>query len=95
MRSTRSRGGVGLSSHIKEGPLSEWSKGITDRMSFLAEPDQHREKMLKLAHAALRMREIDRDQLSDMLEWLDAARVWAEVELSEAERVGLFAGEEK
>lgn len=94
MRSMRSRGGAGLSSYIKEGPLSEWGKGITDRMSFLSDPDQHRKRMVELAHDALRMREVDSDQLSEMLEWLDAARAWAEVELSEAERVGLFGRED-
>ncbi|MCQ3000712.1 hypothetical protein NLO98_13210 [Pseudomonas syringae] len=81
-----------MSSHIKEGALAEWEKGIKDQMAFLAEPDQHRMKMLGLANEAYRMRAIGSDQLSDMLEWLDAARVWAEVELSEAERVGLFVG---
>ncbi|WP_246474978.1 hypothetical protein [Pseudomonas folii] len=81
-----------MSSHIKEGALAEWEKGIKDQMSFLADPDQHRKKMLGLAHEALRVRAIDSDQLSDMLELLDAARVWAEVELSEAERIGLFVG---
>jgi hypothetical protein len=81
-----------LSSYIKEGALSEWEKGIKDQMAFLAESDQHRNKMLGLAHEAYRVRAIDSDQLSDMLEWLDSARVWAEVELSEAERIGLFVG---
>lgn len=92
MRSMRSRGGADLSSHIKEGPLAEWEKGIKDQMSFLAEPEQHRKKMLGLADEAYRVRAIDSDQLSDMLEWLDAAKSWAEVEQSEAERVGLFVG---
>ena len=88
---TPSHGGAGLSSHI-EDPLGEWRKGIGDRMSFLAEPDQHRAKMLSLAHAALNRRMIDRGELSDMLEWLDCAKIWAEVEMAEAEWLGLFDG---
>ena len=89
--STPSRGGAGLSSYI-EDPLGEWRKGIADRMSFMAEPDQHREKMLGLAHAALNRRMIDRGELSDMLEWLDCAKIWAEVEMSEADALGFFDG---
>ncbi len=89
--STPSRGGAGLSSYI-EDPLGEWEKGIADRMSFLAEPDQHRAKMLALAHAALNRRLIDRGELSDMLELLDCAKIWAEVEMADAEAIGLFDG---
>ena len=80
-----------MSSYI-EDPLGEWRKGIADRMSFMAEPDQHREKMLGLAHAALNRRMIDRGELSDMLEWLDCAKIWAEVEMADAEGLGLFDG---
>ena len=78
--------------HIKEDALAEWRKGIEDRGSFLAEPDQHREKMIRLAHAAHRSRQIDAGDLCDMLEIIDCALVWAAVEISEAERIGLFAG---
>jgi hypothetical protein len=61
-------------------------------MAFMAEPDQHRAKMLGLAHAALNLRLIDRNELSDMLEWLDCAKIWADVEMAEAEGLGLFGG---
>ena len=80
-----------MSSYI-EDPLGEWRKGIGDRMGFLAEPDAHRAKMLGLAYAALRRRMIDLGELSDMLEWLDCAKIWAEVEMAEAEWLGLFDG---
>ena len=80
-----------MSSYI-EDPLGEWRKGIADRMSFLAEPDQHRAKMLGLANTALNRHLIDHGELSDMLEWLDCAKIWAEVEMAEAEEIGLFDG---
>lgn len=80
-----------MSSYI-EDPLGEWKKGLRDQMSFLAEPDSHRAKMLDLAYAALNRRLIDRGELSDMLEWLDCAKIWAEVEMADAEEIGLFDG---
>jgi hypothetical protein len=72
--------------------MVEWGKGIQDGMSFIADPDNHRAKMLGLARAALLAEHIDRDQYGEMLELLDCAKLWADEELVLAELIGLFRG---
>jgi hypothetical protein len=70
--------------------MVEWKKGIEDGMSFIADPDIHRTKMIGLATAAFRARQVDADQYGEMLELLDCAILWAEEELIYAEMIGLF-----
>ncbi|MCF5179655.1 hypothetical protein GIV96_18365 [Pseudomonas syringae] len=73
-------------------PLAEWNRCIDDRGSFLAEPDQHRHRMIGLARAALDGGQVYSEEFGEMLELLDCAKIWAEVELAEAEEIGLFVG---
>ncbi|MEE4087564.1 hypothetical protein [Pseudomonas viridiflava] len=77
---------------IKEDLLAELKRAIEDRGAFLADPDQHRAKVITLSHSAHAAGQIDDDQLSDALEVIEAARIWAQVEMAEAERIGLFVG---
>ncbi len=72
--------------------MVEWGKGIQDSFSFIADPEIHRAKMIGLATAAFRARQVDADQYGEMLELLDCARLWAEEELIYAEMIGLFDG---
>ena len=77
---------------IKEEFLAELKRAIEDRGAFLSDPDQHRAKVIALSHDAHAAGQMDDDQLSDALEVIDAARIWAQVEMAEAERIGLFVG---
>ncbi|AXH56332.1 hypothetical protein C4C37_13545 [Pseudomonas amygdali pv. lachrymans] len=73
-------------------PLAEWNRCIDDRGSFLAEPDQYRQRLMVLARAALDGGQVSEEEFGEMLELLDCAKIWAEVELAEAEGIGLFVG---
>ena len=75
---------------IKEDLRAELKRAIEDRGAFLADPDQHRAKVIALSHNAHAAGQMDDDQLSDALEVIDAARIWAQVEMAEAERIVLF-----
>lgn len=77
--------------HIDEGILADLRIEIDDRSAFLADPDAHRAKVIALSHDAHAAGKMDDDQLADALEIIDAARIWAQVEMAEAERIGLFA----
>lgn len=44
----------------------------------------------EMAYAAYRRRAIDADELSDMLEFAEAAREWAVLEHEEAWHLGIF-----
>ncbi|QOI04626.1 hypothetical protein [Pseudomonas savastanoi] len=73
-------------------PLTEWNERIEDRGCFLAEPEQHRARLIALALAALNAGQVCSEEFGEMLELLDCAKIWAEVELAEAEGIGLFFG---
>ncbi|WP_346399900.1 hypothetical protein [Pseudomonas syringae] len=73
-------------------PLAEWNRCIDDRGSFLAEPEQHRQRLINLARAALGAGQVGDEEFGEMLELLDCAKIWAEVELAEAEEIGLLVG---
>ncbi|WP_122593315.1 hypothetical protein [Pseudomonas viridiflava] len=75
---------------IKEDLLAELKRAIEDRGAFLSDLDQHRAKVIALSHDAHAAGQMDDDQLSDALEVIDAAKIWAQVEMAEAERIGLF-----
>ncbi|MFJ3486562.1 hypothetical protein ACIPL1_24635 [Pseudomonas sp. NPDC090202] len=73
-------------------PLSEWRSAINDRDSLITDPEAQSRKLADLALQAGRVRQVTADELSEMLELSDAARLWALSELEEAEAIGLFAG---
>lgn len=73
---------------IEEDLLAELKRAIEDRGAFLADPDQHRAKAITLSNNAHAAGQMDDDQLSDALEVIDAARIWVQVEMAEAERIG-------
>ncbi|KAA8712963.1 hypothetical protein [Pseudomonas cannabina] len=76
----------------KTDPLAEWNRCIDDRGSFLAEHDQHRQRLIDLAKAALDGGQVCSEEFGEMLELLDCAKIWVEIELAEAEGFGLFVG---
>lgn len=92
MRFIGSRGGAGRWCVDKNDPLAEWNQLIDDRGSFLVEPDQHRQILIGLAKEALDGGQVCSEEFGEMLELLDCAKIWAEVELAEAEGIGLFVG---
>ncbi|WP_024647714.1 hypothetical protein [Pseudomonas syringae] len=72
--------------------LAEWNRCIDDRGSLLAQPEHHRQRLIDLARAALDGGQVCSEEFGEMLELLDCAKIWAEVELAEAEGIGLFVG---
>lgn len=86
-RITSSPGGVALSD-----VLAEWNAGIVRSSEFITDPDGYRLKVARLATLAHRQRQVSDEELNEMLELTDAARLWALTELEEADAIGLFAG---
>lgn len=74
--------------------MMRWLSGIGALMiaAFLADPEQHRQRLIDLARAALGAGQVGDEEFGEMLELLDCAKIWAEVELAEAEEIGLFVG---
>ena len=77
---------------MSDNPLAEWRSAINARDDLITDPNAHRIKLVGLAMLAARMRQVGEDELNEMLELSDAARLWALVEWEEAERIGLFSG---
>lgn len=77
---------------LSDDPLADWRSAINARDDLTTDPDAHRAKMVGLAMLAGRMNQVGEEELNEMLELSDAARLWALVEWEEAERIGLFSG---
>lgn len=77
---------------LSNDPLEEWRSAIKARDDLITDPDAHRAKLVGLAMLAGRMHQVGEEELNEMLELSDAARLWALVEWEEAERIGLFSG---
>jgi hypothetical protein len=73
-----------------ENPLAEWRVEIQNRQDLVTDPDAQRRKLAGLAMLAHRRHQVTAEELSDMLEWTDAARLWGLLELEEADFLGLF-----
>ena len=77
---------------MSDDPLSAWRSAISARDDLISDPEGHRTKLIGLAMLADRMRLVGKEDLNEMLELSDAARLWALVEWEEADRIGLFSG---
>ena len=88
-RSISSRGGADLS---RPDPISEWRKGIECWSDFITDPDGQRRKLDELDFLALRMRQVQPEEAWEMSERTEAARLWALIELEEADGIGMFEG---
>lgn len=75
--------------HVDD-PLAEWQAASKQQFDLVTDPEAHWRKLVDLAMLAHERRQVRSDDLSEMLELADAARLWGLVEWEEADRVGLF-----
>ena len=75
-----------------ENPLAEWRAASKQHFDLVTDPEAHWRKLVDLAVLAHERRQVRSDELSEMLELADGARLWGLVEWEEADRVGLFLG---
>lgn len=66
---------------------------INSRDALITDPEGQAAKLVGLALLASRRGQVSRDELNEMIELCDAARLWALTEWEEAERLGIFANE--
>lgn len=76
-----------------ENPLADWHVAINQRFDLITDPERQWRKLVWLATLAHGRRQVDRGELSEMLEQSDAAKLWALSELEEAGAVGLFCND--
>jgi hypothetical protein len=88
-RSTRNRGGAGLS----EDPLADWESAIKARDHLVTDPEAHWCKLAELAMRARQQNQVRAEELNEMLELSDAARLWGLVEWEEAYLIVLFSAD--
>ena len=75
-----------------ENPLADWQAASKQQFDLVTDPEGHWRKLVDLAMLAHERRQVRSDELSEMLELADAARLWGLVEWEEADRAGLFLG---
>ncbi|NQD72897.1 hypothetical protein [Pseudomonas sp. CM27] len=63
---------------------SAWLAELNDQPALVADPDGRAAVLGELAMSAYRRTDVDADQLADMLEFAEAARLWALLEQEEA-----------
>ncbi|AJQ46296.1 MULTISPECIES: hypothetical protein [Pseudomonas] len=63
---------------------SAWLDELNDQPALVADPDGRAAVLAELAVFAHRRGDVDADQLADMLEFAEAARLWALIEHEEA-----------
>jgi hypothetical protein len=68
----------------------EWIAELGDRMELINDPDARAAEIRELAYGCYRSREVTSDQISDMLELINAARWWAFNEQEEAWALDMF-----
>ncbi|MBC3410587.1 hypothetical protein HU720_04655 [Pseudomonas sp. SWRI51] len=61
-----------------------WIAEMNDQSALIADPDWRAAVLSELAMAAHRRRDVEDEQLSDMLELAEAARLWALLEQNDA-----------
>jgi len=59
---------------------SAWLAELNDQPALLTDPDGRAAVLVELAFSAHRRSDVDADQLADMLEFTEAARLWALIE---------------
>lgn len=62
---------------------SGWLAELNDQPALLTDPDGRATVLVELAFSAHRRSDVDADQLADMLEFAEAARLWALIEYEE------------
>jgi hypothetical protein len=67
---------------------------IENMQDLVTDPDGQRAKLRELAMLAYQRRQVDADELSDMLEVTEAAREWGLMELEEGSHLGMFDNRE-
>lgn len=67
-----------------------WLDELNDRNALVTDPDGRAAVLTAMAILARRRREVDDDQLSEMLEFAESARLWGLVEHEDAWSIGLF-----
>jgi len=70
-------------------PLA-WVAELNDHTALVTDPDGRAAVLDEMAYAAHRRREVSSENLVDMLELSEAARLWALTEHEEAYHLGLF-----
>lgn len=76
--------------HNVQNPLADWQVAINQRFDLVTDPEHHWRKLVGLAMLAHGRHQVSSEDLSEMLEHSDAARLWALSELEEAGASGLF-----
>ena len=71
-------------------PLADWQAASKQHFDLVTDPEGHWRKLVDLAILANERRQVRSDELSEMLELADAARLWGLVEWEEADGAGLF-----
>lgn len=79
---------------MMEGIPKAWLDELNDQFSLITDPDGRAAVLDEMAYAAHRRREVNSENLVDMLELAEAGRVWALMEHEEAWAIGLFGDSE-
>jgi hypothetical protein len=75
---------------LVENPLADWRMAIKCRDDLVTDPEAHRRKLVELAMLARRRNQVSAEELNEMLELSDAAKLWGLLEWEEAELIGIF-----
>lgn len=67
-----------------------WLAELGDQVALVTDPDGRAAVLSEMAYAARRRMDVDDNDLVDMLELAEAARMWALMEHEEAWAIGLF-----
>ena len=67
-----------------------WLAELGDYVALVTDPDGRAAVLSEMAYAAHRRRDVDDNDLVDMLELAEAGRMWALMEHEEAWAIGLF-----
>ncbi|MFV3292292.1 hypothetical protein ACNFBR_26625 [Pseudomonas sp. NY11955] len=75
---------------MKNGLPQAWMAELSDQVALVTDPDGRAAVLSEMAYAAHRRRDVDDNELVDMLELAEAGRMWALMEHEEAWAIGLF-----
>ena len=77
-------------SRYVNNPLADWHAVSKQHFVSVTDPVGYWRKLVDLTMPAYERRQVRSDELSEMFELADAARLWGLVEWEEADGVGLF-----
>ncbi|WP_236410219.1 hypothetical protein [Pseudomonas sp. S31] len=78
---------------MMSGLPKAWLAELDDSFELIVDPDGRAAVLAEMAFAAHRRRDVDDGELSDMLEFVEAARLWGLQEQEEAWHLGIFCRE--